>query len=402
MRVLVTDGDERAALAATRSLGRVAETHAVANGARCLAGASRFCHASHPAPDPLRDPDAFVLRIAQLVADRGIDAVVPVTDAATRALLPGRERFAPAVLAAPSLAAYERISDKTAAATLSRELGLELPEGSEARNADEALEVARHLGWPVILKPAHSVLIEEDESRRKTRVVRVRDTEELRAVWPIVSGRGAALVQRIVPGWGEGLFLLRWGGQTRAVFAHRRLREKPPAGGISVLRESIAVDPERQRRVEAALDHAGFDGVAMAEFKTNGRRAWLMEFNARLWGSLQLAIDAGVDFPRLLVEAALARPAGPSPSFSVGVRSRWLLGDLDHAIALTRGHVAPDGSTGLSAALSVLLRPAGPRCRWEVLRRDDPRPFLREIAMWWSEPRRNRDRGGAAPTGQFA
>ena len=44
--------------------------------------------------------------------------------------------------------------------------------------------------------------------------------------------------------------------------------------------------------VEAMLDAVDFEGVAMAEFKTDGHNAWLMEFNARLWGSLQLAIDA--------------------------------------------------------------------------------------------------------------
>ena len=32
--------------------------------------------------------------------------------------------------------------------------------------------------------------------------------------------------------------------------------------------------------------------------RTRARAAYLMEINGRLWGSLQLAIDAGVDFPR--------------------------------------------------------------------------------------------------------
>jgi hypothetical protein len=107
-----------------------------------------------------------------------------------------------------------------------------------------------------------------------------------------------------------------------------------------------------------------------------------MEFNARLWGSLQLAVDAGVDFPRLLVEAALGRRPATVERFALGVRSRWELGDLDHAIALARGHADTRGRSGLRAALAVLLRPAGPRSRWEVLRAGDPRPALHELRAW--------------------
>ena len=41
MKILVTDGEERAALAATRSLGRSAEVHVAASSAASLAGVSR-------------------------------------------------------------------------------------------------------------------------------------------------------------------------------------------------------------------------------------------------------------------------------------------------------------------------------------------------------------------------
>jgi hypothetical protein len=107
-----------------------------------------------------------------------------------------------------------------------------------------------------------------------------------------------------------------------------------------------------------------------------------MEFNARLWGSLQLAVDAGVDFPSLLVRRALGLPNEAVGHYREGLRLRWLLGEIDHALALARGHADTDGRRGVAAALSVCLRPAGPRTRWEVLRCNDPRPFLLELARW--------------------
>jgi hypothetical protein len=64
------------------------------------------------------------------------------------------------------------------------------------------------------------------------------------------------------------------------------------------------------------------------------------------------------------------------------VRSRWLLGDVDHAIALAKGRAGADGRAGVAAALRVLLGSSGERCRFEVLRRDDARPFVYELRRW--------------------
>src|SRR5262249_11333487 len=148
----------------------------------------------------------------------------------------------------------------------------------------------------------------------------------------------------------------------------------PPSGGVSVLRGSIAICEDQLRHVEALLDALAFEGIAMAGVKNDGRTAWVVELNARLWGSLQLALAAGIDFPRLLVEASLGLPSQPRSSYQLGLRSRWLLGDLDHAWALFRGEPGADGRKGIGAALRVVLGPAGPQCRWEILRRDDLGP----------------------------
>jgi predicted ATP-grasp superfamily ATP-dependent carboligase len=381
VRILVTDGDERTALAATRSLGRTAEVHVASRGRRCLAGRSRRATATHVVPSPLADPEGFRARIGALAQALLLDAILPVSDAACSALLPERDRLGPAVLLAPDERAYTLLSDKASVEALARRHGLQVPSGGEAADAAAAVALAQTLGWPVMLKPVRSVSATTGRVR-KVSPTPVADAQALRAAWNDLVGEGRALVQQIVPGWGEGVFVLRGGGRTLAAFAHRRLREKPPEGGVSVLRESIPLPEDRLRRVEAILDEAGFSGVAMAEFKCDGEHAWLMEFNARLWGSLQLAIDAGVDFPRLMVEAGLGGSPAPSVDYRLGVGSRWLLGDVDHAIALARGAKAPSGATGLAAAARALFGRSPGATRFEVLRRDDPAPFLHELRAW--------------------
>ena len=104
----------------------------------------------------------------------------------------------------------------------------------------------RHLGglrFPVVAKPGRSVA-DSAGVRHKLRVRHAATPEELlRVIAELPDAAFPLLLQERVIGPGVGIFLLLWDGEVRATFAHRRLREKPPSGGVSVYRESIAADP---------------------------------------------------------------------------------------------------------------------------------------------------------------
>ncbi|MCH2186218.1 ATP-grasp domain-containing protein [Myxococcota bacterium] len=384
-RVLVTDGEQRASLAVTRSLGAAGhEVHVLAYRPKTLAGASRWAADQHIVPDAFVHPTNFVEAVREISRDFGIDFVFPMTDQACVSLLPVRDELENAQLVAPSLETYSQLSDKGRVIEMAIRHGFKIPDGARVGSWAEAKRWSEKGPWPLVLKPTRSVRPTSNGGAVQSPPVKIVETlEELHHAWGKMDGADA-LLQNYVDGWGEGIFVLRARGQTWASFAHRRVREKPPGGGVSVLREAIPVNSQALRRLESLLDEAGFEGIAMAEFKTNGQEQWLMEFNVRFWGSLQLAIDAGVDFPALAVRA-FGKQTGvfqEAPTYRPGVRSRWLIGDLDHALALARGRSDTHGRRGICAALRVLFSPAGPMCHWEVLRTSDPRPFWVEIKQW--------------------
>jgi len=121
-------------------------------------------------------------------------------------------------------------------------------------------------------------------------------------------------------------------------------------------------------------------GAAMVEFKVRpDGRPYLMEINPRFWGSLQLAIDAGVDFPWLAYQLAAGITTDPVDGYRIGVRNRWLLGDLDHV------YLSWKQSTGLRAkwrAIVGFLSAFEPGTMHEVDRRDDFKPFLVELKRY--------------------
>ncbi|MFO0687474.1 MAG: ATP-grasp domain-containing protein [Myxococcota bacterium] len=381
-RILVTDAETRAALAAVRSLGRAGhEIHTTSARPRELASASRFVRAEHVLPHAERAPDAWASALEALFRSERFDRILPITELSLGAIYAaGLDRRLPCL--APTHASYAMATDKYALLELAREVGIRVPKSVLVEAPASLTALPDGFAYPAILKARRS-RFRAGAGWASGAVVLVRDDSELlRAVRDPGFAEGL-LVQEFLPGHGEGIFLLARGGTCLAAFAHRRLREKPPSGGVSVVRESVEPDPKLLAASQALIARVGLDGVAMIEFRCPpGEEPALMEINPRLWGSLQLAIDAGIDFPGLLWRMHAGLPIEP-PRAKLGVRTRWLLGDLDHLlIALKRPEMREATGRSRSAVVLDFLRSFADGSRLEVLRGDDPRPFLRELRLW--------------------
>jgi len=386
--VVITDGEQRAALALTRAYGRAGHAVIVCGHRRdAIAKASRYCTAARLVPDPLRFPDDFLSGIERISRETGADTLIPVADSSLLAVLGAKDRLSHVVVPFPPLADFKRISDKGLLLSTAPQVGIRVPTQVvlSTREALSNLEVPE---LPIVLKPVRSVAQDGVGGGLKVGVSYARDAAELdRRLGDYPAAAYPILLQQRVVGSGVGIFLLVWDGELRAVFAHRRLREKPPSGGVSVYCESIAPPAELVARSRALLDRFAWRGVAMVEYKMEARTGtpYLMEINGRFWGSLQLAIDAGVDFPNLLLALSHGQSPAPITEYRIGVRNRWWWGDVDHLLARFMKSdeelaLPPDRITRWRALGQFLRRRRGDHN--EILRSDDPKPFLRETLNW--------------------
>lgn len=390
MRILVTDGDSRAALAVTRSLGRAG--HEVVVGSkriRSLAGSSRYCASRICYPDPDSYGPAFLDFISDYVAHEKIDVLLPVTDITTLIIGAGRNRIPEAcVLPFPDIDTVRTAADKEATMALAERLGVDTPRSITVEAPDDANRFGPGLSFPIVIKPFRS-RIDTGAGWIYTAVTYAHDEVELGNVLSRLDPRAfPVMLQEKVIGPGIGIFICAHRGRMLAAFSHRRLREKPPSGGVSVLRESIALDPLALEFSERLLHDLGWTGVAMVEFKQDTRdgRPKLMEINGRFWGSLQLAIDAGVDFPRLLIDSLAHPDMQPVRAYRVGVRTRWLWGDIDALVLrLFRSDASLDLPPGFPPRwryLGEFVKSFNPTTRLEVERLADPGPAFYESAQW--------------------
>lgn len=368
---IVLDGEQRAALAVTRSLLRhgvdveVASAHKTA-----LAAKSRGVRAVHIYPSPEVSASKFV----EWMSKRPDALLLPITDTTTM--------LANSMGNVEGLA-YEKLTDKTSLLSLAGHANVPVPRGSVVSSIDDAIAAAISIGYPVVVKPARSRMLLND--RIFTTSVKIAtNAKELENIFQGFFWLQSfpAIIQEFIDGTGAGVFCLFDSDHAISWFAHRRLREKPPTGGVSVLSESAGLDPALRLHAEALLRAARYKGVAMVEFRiARDNRPYLMEVNARFWGSLQLAVDCGIDFPWMYWQILQGVRVDPTNDYLIGRRLRWLLGDLDNLLIQAR-----DQRLTLPERLKVVGRffrsSLDQKCRQEVMRLSDPVPGLSEAWEW--------------------
>ena len=393
-RVLITDGDERAALAVTRALGQHhVEVIVGSETDRSLAAASKYCTRSFTYPSPYTSASSYVQCLLNTVRSERMEAVFPMSDIAMHVIGPQKAEFEKyTVVPIPDYKMFESLSDKYKLMRQAMALGISVPETIFVPDGKVDGILDQIASFPVVVKPGCS-LVKHKDGWQKTSVQYAHNADHLIDLYRRHRYlQGPSLIQRRVVGQGKGLFVLMQHGVPLGMFAHRRLREKPPSGGVSVLRESIPLGKELIDPALRLLQQVHWHGVAMVEFKEEqtSQMPLLMEVNGRFWGSLQLAIDAGMDFPWLLLQMAKGqRVSVPENSYRCGVKSRWLLGDLDHLLMRTFKppnilNLAP-GYPSRWMCLVDFVRSFGWTTSNEIERSTDPRPAFKEWGRYLSD-----------------
>jgi len=369
MSVIVTDAQYRPILAVIRSLGRH-NIEVTASSPKKLAMSffSKYCKQHFLYPNPEKKPHAFLDTLLNIVKKKKYDVLF--SGSSTMKLISRfRDKFASYVHV--PLAAHEKImiaENKWHVIKIAMEHGIPCPKTTLIRNIQEIDDISKKIEYPVVIKPQVGIGAKGVEYAHSP-------SEFVRKYKMVYSRYGSPLIQEYIPGTGYGVSaLFNKYSEPRAVFMHRRIRENPITGGASTLRESI-LNPEMEKLGLKLLKALGWYGVAMVEFKLDSRdkKPKLMEINPRFWGSLQLAIASGVDFPYLLYKMEIEGDVKPVNSYKVGVKCRHLFRD----ISIARQYVL--GSKNKLARLFDFLKFFEPNLHYDVMSFRDPGPAFCEL-----------------------
>jgi predicted ATP-grasp superfamily ATP-dependent carboligase len=354
----------RASLAAARALA--ADGWRVGIGAPQpdgLAAASRHVSAFHAVPAPEAGLAGFATAVRVAVERERSEVVFASSDADLLALSAARADI-PAVVPYPEDAILRRALDKGELTVAARRAGLAVPRTSE--DGDE-------LPLPVIVK--ERLHAPAPDASGTFAGAAVDDRATVRSLVAEIRARGAhPLVQERIAGRLGALTVLCDREQRIVARVQQEtLRVWPGDVGTSARARTVAIDDALSARVARLLADLGWFGLAQIQFLTpDGGAPHLIDFNGRFYGSLALAIGAGVNLPAMWARLATGRGAPAHIDAATGVRYQWLEADLRQARQDRRG-----GSVAADALDCLRWSVGATHSTWRLT---DPRPGLRAAA----------------------
>ena len=135
------------------------------------------------------------------------------------------------------------------------------------------------------------------------------------------------IAQEFIPGYIHDVALIAKNGEVFQYFTQIRKLMYPISGGVGALNFSTH-NPVITKIAKEIIQKLNWSGMALLEFKLDSRdgKYKLIEINPRFYGTVDLAIKAGIDFPDLYVQLASGKTPKKHKNYQTGIRYKFLFG----------------------------------------------------------------------------
>ncbi|MCS4541310.1 MAG: ATP-grasp domain-containing protein [Euryarchaeota archaeon] len=244
----------------------------------------------------------FVDKLFRICKREKIDVIIPTVDDEIFVLSNIKQKFESEDirLLIPDHKTFLKAYDKGLTVKTAEENGIDVPKTFFPNNSIELKKISKQLGSPFVVRPRIS--------HGGRGIFYVETIAEATAAFNWLKREGSIpMVQQYVKRGSvysvATLFDRR--SELVAVGTMKKLREKPPSGGVAWAGETVKNPKIQKLGIKIIKSFENWVGPATAEIKFDGKNAYLMEVNPRLWGYNYLMTKAGINFPYLTVKLAL-------------------------------------------------------------------------------------------------
>lgn len=326
--VLVLGDDVRSFLSIVKSLGEkglIIDCCSEDHTSHALR--SRYLNKKYSLPPYDLNVSKWVSSLKDLLLNNRYSLIIPCNDRSIIPIMENFIEFKDFPIALPNQKAYRYFYDKHETRMLARKMGVPVSQGRLLSENDTTKSLIKEFGLPVIIKPRRSYALNKIAFRNK--VFKIKTPKVLASILNQIKKNDEYLVEKFFTGVGAGISILADDGKILAAFQHLRVNE-PPDGGGSSYRKSVPINRKMLRLVEKLAIETSLTGVSMFEFKVNPetQECILVEVNARFWGSLPLAIGAGIDFPFLLYKRFVLKQRVMIRDYTIDYFGRNFIADI--------------------------------------------------------------------------
>ena len=325
---IVTDGLWRKSVSAIRSLGKK-NIKVIVTGDTLLSTGmwSRYCYKKEKISNVKDFPKKYEEKFLQIMKKCHRKPVIfPMEESTILWCSQNIDKIKDyCYILLPPLNSMEIALSKSLTVKAAQRIGINCPKTFFPKNSGELKKMIKESNLPdYVIKPYHGSgsagLIYGSES----------SNIDLDDHW---NKYGELILQERIPSNGEGVgvsIIMDKNHEVKGYFAHKRIEQYPNSGGPSTQRIGIK-NPKLVEESIRLLKSLDWVGIAMVEWKynPNTKEYVLMEINPRFWGSLELAVRSGVDFPYIYYQLAKGRYFNAITEYRTDYNCRWLLpGDV--------------------------------------------------------------------------
>ena len=325
-------GNHRPSLALARGLRRAGhEVWVGMNGYCDYVNWSRAVSGQLDIPD-FEAEAACIAVIEDHLKIHAFDALIPVTDRATRMVADHRERLERcAAIVSPDPDIVATCVSKTRMAEICKEERIGLAPMRQAGSLDGVRAAADEIGYPLVVKPTGEGAFIFDR-----KVIAARNALELEnglPRWP--AGHAALLVQRRLDGHRMNHYFVAREGRLLTACAVEILRtDRRDGSGYAVEGRTVTPAASLREQTERLVRRLNYTGAGCAQYMTaaEGEATSFLEINPRLGANFIAAEAAGAGMSERALRLAMGgRPKAPRNPWErsrTGVRYAWTKGDV--------------------------------------------------------------------------
>lgn len=329
MKILVSDPNSKIGLAVIRSLNT--DKHHIemfSNQNKPMCYYSNYCKKINLLPP--YDNHNFEKKFISLLKSQKFDYVIPVQYKSFYHLSKMKKKILKySKINCENFNKISKVSSKVFMRNLSQKINISYLKDIktfEINNLKSVKKKLKNVKYPIVIKPKLEL-----GGRSKYIFYAYNEFQSLDIVNKISKKYNLNIknfiIQTKIGGTGRGFFCNAYKGKCISFFQHERIREFPITGGISVAAKSI-YDKKLTKIGKSIVKKLKWDGVLMLEFKYYKKKYYLIEANPKFWGSLDLATEAGANFPLDLIKKH--NVTSKKNSYRIGLKYHWPFdGDLN-------------------------------------------------------------------------
>jgi predicted ATP-grasp superfamily ATP-dependent carboligase len=274
-------------------------------------------------PSSSLDEDGYIRGIRSLIADKGYHVLMPFGLGSYYCISKhAAELQSDVAFMVPGFEAFSIANDKQKSAALCKSIGVETPQIFSDYSESDISALAKEVKFPVVVKARSGMGVEAC-------LRYANNADELKSAYDEISSLKSKvafdgsnpLIQEFIPGYIHDACTLTRKGSVVAALSQVRLLMYPIYGGVGAINVTTRED-ELIKQASAVLEAIGWNGPAQVEFKLDERdgKYKFIELNPKLWGTLDLSIKAGMNFPGMIRDICLNGEMKSKVQYKEGVR----------------------------------------------------------------------------------